>query len=70
MSAKCPYMRKAEGGKTQTEEKAMQMQTLKLELCCHVPGNMKPTWETPETGKGQEGFSLRTSGESIVLLTP
>ena len=23
-----------------------------------------------ETGKGQEGFSLRTSGESIVLLTP
>lgn len=24
MNAKCPYMRKAEGGKTQTEEKAMQ----------------------------------------------
>lgn len=70
MNAKCPYMRKAEGGNTQTKDKAMQMQKLKLELCSHVPGNMKASWETPETGKGQEGFSFRTSGESIALLTP
>lgn len=64
-------MRQVEGDKTQIEEeKAIQVQRPKLELCSHMPGDMKTCRETPETGKGQEGYSFRASGGSTVLLTP